>query len=170
VIAGLITMVLAVTVGAAVIGHSVGALPAAPPGHPASGTAVAPPDRQPSSASPGRKAHSRTSPGNTGTLQMDASDHRSVTAPQKGREKTQRHLQHKDASHGQGHGTGQGNGSGNGTGQWNGNGEGTGQWNGNGDGTGQGNGNGHGQGNGKGNAPVRSVLSQLPAEVLARRL
>jgi serine/threonine-protein kinase len=41
-LAGLIGMVLAVTVGAALIRHPVAALPPAPPGHPASGTAAPP--------------------------------------------------------------------------------------------------------------------------------
>jgi eukaryotic-like serine/threonine-protein kinase len=132
-IAGLIATVLAVTVGATLIWHSVDALPAAAPGHPASGTAVAPPARQPSSASPDRKARSRTSPGDTGTLQMDASDHRTVTAAQSGRDKTRQHRHDKDPGHGQGNGQGRGNG----------------------------NGNGHGQGNGNGNAPAPSVLNQL---------
>jgi serine/threonine-protein kinase len=142
-IAGLITMALAVTVSAALIWHSVGALPAAPPGHPASGTAVAQP-RQPSSASPGRKARGQTSPGDTGTLRMDASDHRTVTAPRSRREKTRRHRHDKDVGQGQGNGQSQGNGTGNGHGQ------------------GNGTGNGHGQGNGSANAPVLSVLSQQP--------
>jgi serine/threonine-protein kinase len=139
-IAGLITMVLAVTVGAALIRHPVGALPAAPPGHSASGTAAAPPARQPSSASPGPKARRRTSPGNTGTLQMDASDHRTVTAPENGREKIRRHRHGKGAGHGQGQGNGHGQGQGNGHGQ------------------GQRNGHGQGQGNGNGNASPLTVL------------
>src|SRR5215831_9669978 len=143
-IAGLITMMLAVTVGAALVWHSVRALPAAPPGHRASGIAVAPPARQPPTASPDRKARSRASPGDTGMLQTDARDHRTVTARQSGREKTRRHRHDKDAGHGQGNGQGQGYGNGTGQGQ------------------GNGNGDGHGQGNGNGNAPVLSVLSQLP--------
>ena len=114
-IAGLITMVLAVTVGAALIRHPAGALPPAPPGHPAGGTAAAPPARPPSSASPSRKARPRTSPGATGTLQMDASDHRTVTAPESGRGKIRRQRHGKDADHGQGQGNGKRNGPGQGT-------------------------------------------------------
>ena len=148
-IAGLITMVLAVTVGAALIRHPVGALPPAPPGHPAGGTAAAPSARQPSSASPSRKARRRASPGATGTLQMDARDHRTVTAPEIGREKIRRHRHGKDADHGQGLGNGQGQGNGNRNGQGQGNGNRTGQ--------GQGNGNGNGDGNG--NVQVLSTLS-----------
>ena len=136
-IAGLITMVLAVTVGAALIRHPAGALPPAPPGHPAGGTAAAPPARPPSSASPSRKARPGTSPGATGTLQMDASDHRTVTAPESGREKIRRQRHGKDADHGQGQGNGKRNGQGQGNGKR----------------------NGDGQGNGNGNAPVLSILS-----------
>jgi serine/threonine-protein kinase len=128
-IAGLITMVLAVTVGAGLIRHPVRAPQAAPPGNSASRIAAGPPARQPSSASPGRKAGHRASPGDTGAPQMDASVHRTVTAPESGREKIRRHRHGKDAGHGQGNGPGQGNG------------------------------NGRGQGNGNGNAPVLSVLS-----------
>ena len=156
-IAGLITMVLAVTVGAALIRHPAGALPPAPPGHPAGGTAAAPPARPPSSASPSRKARPRTSPGATGTLQMDASDHRTVTAPESGRGKIRRQRHGKDADHGQGQGNGKRNGPGQGNGKRNGPGQGNGKRN----GPGQGNGkrNGDGQGNGKPNAPVLSILS-----------
>ena len=142
--AALITMVLAVTVSAALIWHPVGALPSAPPGHSAGGTAVAPPARQPSSSSPNRKIRSRTSPGGTGALQMDASYHRTVIAPKSGREKIRRHRHGKDAGHrqGQGNGQGQGNSDGNGHGQRNDRGQ------------GNGDGNGHGQRNGNENAPV----------------
>ena len=142
--AALITMVLAVTVSAALIWHPVGALPSAPPGHSAGGTAVAPPARQPSSSSPNRKIRSRTSPGGTGALQMDASYHRTVIAPESGREKIRRHRHGKDAGHrqGQGNGQGQGNSDGNGHGQRNDRGQ------------GNGDGNGHGQRNGNENAPV----------------
>jgi eukaryotic-like serine/threonine-protein kinase len=159
-IAGLITMGLAVTVGAALVRHPAGALPGTPPGHSASGTAVSPPARQPSSASPGREARSRTGPGDTGTLQIDASEHRIVTAPDSGRGKIRRHRHGKDAGHGQDQG--QGNGHGNGQGNGNGNGQGQGNGDGQGNGNGHGHGNGDGQGNGNGNAPVLSVLSQLP--------
>jgi serine/threonine-protein kinase len=53
-VAGFITAVLAVTVGAAVSRHPAGALPSAAPRHSASGIVAAPPARQPSSASPSR--------------------------------------------------------------------------------------------------------------------
>jgi len=143
-LAALITLVLAVTVGAALIWHPVGALPSAPPGHSADGIAVVPPARQPSSSSPDRKIRSRTSPGETGALQLDASDHRTVTAPESGRENIRRHRHGKDAGHrqGQGNGQGRGNGDGNGHGQQNGQGQ------------GNGDGNGHGQRNGNESASV----------------
>jgi serine/threonine-protein kinase len=115
--AGLITVVLAVTVGAALIRHPVGALPSVPPGYSAGGTVVAPPARQPSSASPGSKAR-RTSPGGTGRVQIVLSAHRTATAPKSSREKIRRHRPGKYADHGQG----QGNGHGNRHGQGNGNG------------------------------------------------
>jgi serine/threonine-protein kinase len=124
-IAGLIGMILAVTVSAALSGHPVGALPPASPGHPASRTA-APPARQPSFAGPDRKAGYRTSPVGTGPLQMDASDHRTVTAPERGHEKIGSHPNgDNNANHGQGNGKGQGNGNGNGQGNGKGNGAGT---------------------------------------------
>jgi len=148
-IAGLLTMVLAVTVGAALIRHPPGALPSGPARHPAGGTTAAPPARQPTSASPTRRARHRTSPGDTGTLRMDASNHRTITAPVSGRETIHRHRQ----------GGGAGNGNGQGQGNGNGNGQGHGNGNGNGQGQGNGNGNGQGQGNGNGNAPVLSILS-----------
>ena len=109
-IAGLITMVLAVTVGAALIRHPVGALPPAPPGHPAGGIAAAPPARPPSSASPSRKAGPGTSPGDTGTVRVIASSHRAVTGSvssrERGHEKIRRHRDGSHAGHGHGHGRG----------------------------------------------------------------
>ena len=152
-IAGLIGMVLAVTVGAALIRHPAGALPSAPPGHPAGGTVVAPPARQPSPASPGRNAGRRTSPGDPGTPQIDASDHRTVTAPESGREKIRRHRHDSNTDHGQASGNGNGNGQGHGNGQANGDG------NGNGHGNENGNGNGQDQGNGNGNVLALRILS-----------
>jgi len=146
-IAGLIAMVLAVTVGVALIRHPGSTLLTAPQGHPAGGTAAAPPARPPSSASPSRKARRTASPGGMGTLQMDAVDHRAVTVPESGRGKIRPHRHHKDADHGRGRGDGHGNGGGNGQGQ------------GNGGGNGQGQGDGQGQGNGNGNVPVLSILS-----------
>jgi len=135
-IAGLIGTALTVTIGAASVQHPPGALPSAPPGHPAVGIAAAPPARQPTSASPSRQARRRTSPGDTGTLQMDASNHRTITTPQSGRETIRRHRHGSEADHGHDHG--QGNGNGNGQGQ------------------GNGNGNGQGQGNGIAASPPRS--------------
>jgi eukaryotic-like serine/threonine-protein kinase len=129
-IAGLIGMVLAVTVGAAMIQHPAGALPSAPSGHSPSGTAAAP-ARQPPSASPTHRAHPRTSPGDTGTIQMVASNHRAVTGSASGREESRCHrhgsgTQHRrgnghDNKHG--HGNQHGHGNGNGNGQDNGNGD-----------------------------------------------
>jgi eukaryotic-like serine/threonine-protein kinase len=191
-IAGLMIMVLAITIGVASIRHPVGALSSAPSGHPAGGTAAPPPARPPSSASPGRQAPRRTSPGDTGVLQMDASDHRIVTATDGGRGKFRRHRYGKDADHGQGQGNrngyGQGQGSGNGYGQGQGSGNGYGQGQGSGNGYGQGQGSGYGygqgqgsgygygqgqgtgygygqgQGTGNGKGSVLSILSQPPAE------
>jgi hypothetical protein len=153
-------MVLAVTVGVALIRHPLGGLPFASPRHPASGTVAAPPARPPTSGSPSRHARHRTGPGDTVTLQMDASNHRTISAPESGRETIRPDRHGNDAGHGHGNGHGQGNGNGNGQGNGNGHGHGNGQGNGNGHGNGQGNGNGHGQGNG--NASVLSVLSQPP--------
>jgi eukaryotic-like serine/threonine-protein kinase len=165
-IAGLIIMVLAVTIGAVSIRHPVVALPSAPSGHPAGATAAPPPVRPPSS-SPGRPARRRTSPGDTGVLQMDASDHRISTATDSGRGKFRRHRYGKEADQGQdrrnGHGYRQGQGNGDGYGQGQGNGDGYGQGQGNGDGYGQ------GQGNGDGKGSVLSILSQPPTENLAWR-
>jgi eukaryotic-like serine/threonine-protein kinase len=154
-IAGLITTVLAVTVGAALIRHPVGALPSAPPGYSASGTGAAPPARQPSSASPDPKAH-RTSPGDTGRVQIVVRDYRTVTAPERSREKI-RHRPGRDADHGQGQGNARGNGHGQGNGRGHGPGNGNGHGRGNGNGHGRGNGSGQGQGNGNANALVLST-------------
>ena len=102
---------LAVTVGAAVSWHPVGALPSAAPRHSASGTVTAPPAREPSSAGPSRKAHRRPGPGDTGMVQMAASDHRAITAPGSGHQKIRRHRHGKDAGHGNRHGNGHGHGN-----------------------------------------------------------
>jgi len=110
-VAGLITVMLAVTVGAAVSWHPVGALPSAAPRHSASGTVTAPPAREPSSAGPSRKAHRRPGPGDTGMVQMAASDHRAITAPGSGHQKIRRHRHGKDAGHGNRHGNGHGHGN-----------------------------------------------------------
>jgi hypothetical protein len=134
-IAGLITLVLTVTVGAALSRHPAGALPSAPPRHSASGTVADPPARQPSSASPSRKARRRPGPGDTGMVQMAASDHRTATAADSGREKIRRHWRGKDGGHGNRDGNGHGHGNR------------------------DGNGHGHGHGNRNGNAAVLSVSS-----------
>ena len=145
-IAGLIGTVLAVTTGAAPVQHPAEALPPARPGHSTSGTVAAPPARQPFSASPSRKSRYRTSPGDVGVLQMDASDHRTVTASERGRGKIRRHRDGNDADHGQGHGQGEGYENGNGRGHGHGNGH------------GHDHGHGHGHGNDNGNALVLSIL------------
>jgi serine/threonine-protein kinase len=173
-IAGLVGMVLAVTVGFASVQHLAGAPPSAPRGHSASGT-VTPPARQPPSASPTHRAHPRSRPGDTGTIQMVASNHRTVTGSASGRDEIRRHGHGSGAGHrqgrghdhghrhghGNGNGNGQGNGNGNGDGQGNGNGHGHGNGNGNGDGHGHGHGHGNGNGNGQGNgdAQVLSIVS-----------
>ena len=136
-IAGLIGMVLAVTVGVASVQHLAGTAPSARPGHSDSGTIAGPPARPPSSVSPSRGARPGTSPGDTGTAPVVVSNHRTITGSMSGRERTRRHQDGSDAGHGHSHG--QGNGHGNG------------QGNGNGHGQGDGQGNGHGQGNGSRN-------------------
>ena len=75
VMAALTGMVLAVTVGAASVQHRAGALPPALLGHATSGTVAAPRARPPSCASPHREA----GPGDTGTVRVIASSHRTVT-------------------------------------------------------------------------------------------
>ena len=79
-IAGLIGMVLAVTVGVASVHHLAGAPPSARPGHSASGTVAGPVARQPSSASPSRSTRLGPSRGDAGTAPVVVSDHRTVTA------------------------------------------------------------------------------------------
>jgi serine/threonine-protein kinase len=149
-IAGLITTVLAVTVGAALIRHPVGALPSAPPGYSTGGTAAAPPARQPSSARADRKA-GRTSPGDTGRVQIFVRDRRTVTVPQSSREK----IRHPpgQAGHGQGQGNAHGKGHGHGNGR--------GQGHGNGHGRGHGNGNGQGERQRERTGPQHLKLSRL---------
>ena len=130
VIAGLIGMVLAVTVGVASVQHLAGAPASARPGHSISGTVAGPPARRPSSASPSHSARPGTSPGDTGTVRVVVSNHRSTAGFVSGRERIHRHRHGSDT--GQGHGNGNRRGHGNGHGEGNGNGH----------------GNGHGQGNG----------------------
>jgi hypothetical protein len=163
-VAGLMGMVLAVTVGVASVRHLAGAPASARPGHSISGTVAGPPARQPSSASPTRGARHRTRPGPTGTVPVVASNHRTSTGTVNGRERIHRHRDSSDTSQGygngnhHGHGHGEGNGQGNGNGKGQGNGNGSGQGNRNGNGQGNRNGQGHGTGDGQGNGNVQ-VLS-----------
>jgi len=167
-IALLIGMAMAVTMGVASVQRPAGALPYTVPRHSAGGIVAAPPAHHPSSAGHRRNVNPgsspRTSTGDTGTAQVDVSNHRTVTGSgtgrQRGHEKIRRHRDRGDANHGQGndnghgngHDTGQGNGNGNDTGQGNGNdtGQGNGNDNGHRNGHGQGGGNGNGNGNGEG--------------------
>ena len=147
-IAGLIGT-LAVTTGPAPVQHLPGAPPSARPGHPASGTVAGPPARQPSSASPSRSARPGTSPGDTGTVPVVVSNHRTITGSVSGRERIRRHRDGSDA--GQGHGNGNRRGHGHGHGNSRGRGH--------GHGNGHGEGNGHGHGDGHRNAQVLSISS-----------
>jgi hypothetical protein len=157
--AGLIGMMLAVTVGVALVRHLAGAPSSAQPGHAASGTIAGPPARRPPSASPSRSARPGTSPGATGTVPVAVSNHRANTGPVTSREKIHRHRDGNDTGRGHGHGNGQGNGNGDGNGGGHGNGNGNGHGNGNGNGHGNGNGNGGGNGQGNGNAQVLNISS-----------
>ena len=152
-IAGLIGMVLAVTVGVAPVRHLAGAPPSAQPGHPASGTVAGPPARQPSSASPGRGARPATSPGDTRTVPVVVSNHRTITGSVSSPERIRRHRDGSDTYHSRGRSHGHGDGHG----HW----DGHGHRNGNGHGHGHGNSHGHGHGNGNGhrngNAQVLSI-------------
>jgi serine/threonine-protein kinase len=151
VIAGLIGMVLAVTVGVASVQHLADAPSSVRPGHSISGTVAGPPVRQPSSASPSRSPHPGTNPGDTGTVPVAVSNHRTISGSVSGRERIHRH---RDGSH-----TGQGHGNENRHGHGHGNGHGEGNGNGHGQGTGNGHGNGQDNGNGHGNAQVLSISS-----------
>ncbi|MGP0024784.1 MAG: serine/threonine-protein kinase [Streptosporangiaceae bacterium] len=154
-IAGLSGMVLAITVGVASVRHLADAPPSAQPGHPASGTVAGPPARQPSSASPSRSARPATSPGDTRTVPVVVSNHRTITGSMSSQERIRRHRDGSDAYYSRGHGDGHGHGHGNGNGHGNGHGHG----HGNGHGHGHGHGNGHGNGHGHGNAQVLSISS-----------
>ena len=123
VIAGLIGMALAVTVGVASVQHLAGAPASARPGHSISGTVAGPPARRPSSGSPSRSARPGTSPGDTGTVRVVVSNHRSTAGFVSGRERIRRHRHGSDT--GQGNGNGNRRGHGNGHGEGNGNGHGT---------------------------------------------
>jgi serine/threonine-protein kinase len=152
-IAGLIGMVLAVTVGVASVQHLSDAPASARPGHSTSGTVAGPPARQPSSARPGRSARPGASPGDTRTVPVVASDHRTITGSVSGRERIHRHRDGSDTGQGHDNGNRHGHGHGHGHGEGNGNGYGNGH--------GQGNGNSHrnGNGHGNGNAQVLSISS-----------
>jgi serine/threonine-protein kinase len=148
-IAGLIGMVLAVTVGLASVQHLADAPAFARPGHSIRGTVAGPPARQPSSASPGRSARPGTSPGDTGTVPVVVRNHLTIAGSVSGRERIHRHRDGSDTGHGHGNGNRRGHSRGNGHGEGNGDGHGNGHS--------QGNGNGNGHGNG--NAQVLSISS-----------
>ena len=154
-IAGLIGMVLAITVGVVSVRHLAGAPPSARPGHSASGTVAGPPARQPSSASPSHSASPRHSRGDAGTAPVVVSDQRTVTGSVSGRERIRRHRDGGDAGHSQGHG--HGNRNGHSQGHRNGNGHSQGHRNGNGHSQGHRNGNGHSQGHRNGTATARAT-------------
>ena len=107
-IAGLIGMVLAVTVGVAPVRHLAGAPPSAQPGHPASGTVAGPPARQPSSASPSRGGRPATSPSDTRTVPVVVSNHRTITGSTRRRERIRRHRNGSDTYHSRGRSHGHG--------------------------------------------------------------
>ena len=134
-IAGLVGMVLTVTVGGASVQHLAGAPPSGRPGHSISGTVAGPPTRQPSSASPSRGARSSTNLGDTGTVRVVVSNHRTITGSASGRARIRRHRDGSDVGHGSGRGRG----------------------NRHGNGQGHGHGNGNGNGHGHGNAQVLSI-------------
>jgi eukaryotic-like serine/threonine-protein kinase len=160
-IAGLIGMVLAVTVGVASVQHLPGAPPSARPGHSISGTVADPPARQPSSGRPSRSARTGTGPGDTGTAPVVVSNHRTTTGSVSGRERIHRHRDGSDAGRGHGHGHRRGHEHRKGHGDANGQGNGHGNGQGNGHDNGQGNGhdNGHGNGHGSAQAQVLSISS-----------
>jgi eukaryotic-like serine/threonine-protein kinase len=101
-IAGLIAVVLTVTVGAAPVQHLAGAPPSGRPGYSISGTVAGPPARQPSSASPSRGARTGTSLGDTGTVRVIVSDHRTITGSASGRARIRRHRDGSDVGRGRG--------------------------------------------------------------------
>jgi serine/threonine-protein kinase len=123
-IAGLIGMVVAVTVGVASVRQLAGAPAVARPGHSASGTVAGPPARRPSSARSGSSTRPRSSPRDTGTVPVVVSDHRTITGTASGRERIHRHRDGLDTGHGNGNGNGNGHGNGNGNGHGNGRGDG----------------------------------------------
>ena len=116
-IAGLIGMVVAVTVGVASVRNLAGAPAAARPGHSASGTVAGPPARRPSSARPSSSSRPASSPRDTSTVPVVVSDHRTITGTASGRERIHRHRDGRDIGHGHGNGDGRGNGDGHGNGR-----------------------------------------------------
>ena len=162
-VAGLIGMVLAVTVSLASARHQAGALPSALPGHATSGTAGGPPARQPSSASPSRSARHGTSPGDAGTVPVVVTDHRTITGPASSRERIRAHHDSSGSGRGHGHGNRRNHGHGHvhGTEDGNGNGEGS--------GNGQGNGNGNGDGGATGTRRSSPFQVSRLAGALTRR-
>ena len=130
-IAGLIGMVVAVTVGVASVRQLAGPAAAARPGHSASGTVAGPPAHRPSSARPGSSTRPGSSPRDTSTVPVVVSYHRTITGTASGRERIHRHRGGRDTGHGHGNGNGQGNGNGHGNGNGNGNGRGDSGQNGN---------------------------------------
>ena len=130
-IAGLIGMVLVVTVGVASVRHLAGAPASVRPGHSVSGTVAGPPARRPSSARPGSSTRPGSSPRDTSTVPVVVSYHRTITGTASGRERIHRHRGGRDTGHGHGNGNGQGNGNGHGNGNGNGNGRGDSGQNGN---------------------------------------
>ena len=164
-IAGLIGMVLAVTVGVTSVQHLADALPSARPGHSTSGAAAGPPVRPPSSARPSRSSRPATSPGDASTVPVAVSRHRTITGSVSGRERIRRHRDGSDT--GQGHGNGNRRSHGNGHGEGNGNGHGNGHGQGHGNGNGHTNGNGNGHANGNGNGPRRAERPGRDAQVLS---
>ena len=125
-IAGLIGMVLVVTVGVASVRHLAGAPASVRPGHSVSGTVAGPPARRPSSARPGSGTRPGSSPRDTSTVPVVVSYHRTITGTASGRERIHRHRGGRDTGHGHGNGNGQGNGNGHGNGNENGHGNGNG--------------------------------------------
>jgi eukaryotic-like serine/threonine-protein kinase len=131
-IAGLIGMVLAVTVGFASVEHLPGTPVSARPGHSISGTVAGPPARQPSSASPSRGARPGASRGDMDTVPVVVSNRRAITGSVSGRDRIHRRNDGADTGHGNGnrhghhHGNGHRQGNGNGNGQGNGDGQGNG--------------------------------------------
>jgi eukaryotic-like serine/threonine-protein kinase len=130
-IAGLVGMVLVVTAGVAPVQHLAGALPSAPPGHSASGTAAGPPARRPSPASPIRSARHGTGAGDPGTMPVVVTDHRTITGSPTSPERIRPRRDGSGSGDGHGHRNGRGHGHRNGRDHGHGHGHGNSQGNGN---------------------------------------